>query len=94
MTTNYESFAPGARDLQQNDEPLWQFLTAHAEKPIRIDLSEVTDLPAARLQLLIAAQKQWSVDGVPMVVDGITETLLQGLTRMGVPEDFFEKGSL
>jgi anti-anti-sigma regulatory factor len=94
MTKNYETFAPDAQDQRQNDELLWQFLTSHAATPVQIDLSGVPELTAARLQLLISARKQWIADGVPMAIAGMTQTHRQGLARMGVPEDFFEKGSL
>lgn len=94
MTKDYVTFAPGAKDQPQSNEALWQFLTAHDAQPVRIDLSAVSEVSAARLQLLISAQKQRGDDGMPMVLVGMTDTFRDGLVQLGVPEGFFEEGSL
>jgi anti-anti-sigma regulatory factor len=94
MTKDDATFAPGAKDQPSSDDALWQFLTAHVGAPVRIDLSAVTDVTAARLQLLISAQKQRGRDGAPMILAGLTDTFRDGLAQLGVPQDFFHEGSL
>lgn len=94
MTRDYVTFAPVAKDQPQSNDALWQFLTAHGALPVKIDLSAVPEVTAARLQLLISAHKQRAGDGVLMVLVGMSDTFRDGLAKLGVPEDFFEEGSL
>lgn len=91
MITDGETLVLGAHGNLQNDDILWEFLTSHSGSAIRIDLSEVTEVTAARLQLLISAHKQRVADGLPMVLTGMTETFRNGLARLGSPEDYFEE---
>jgi hypothetical protein len=91
MTNDTETFVLEALQGQQEAEKLCQFLQMHVARPVRINLSAVTDATAARLELLVGAQKQRMTDGVPMTLTGMAETFRNGLTRMGVPANFFEE---
>ena len=55
---------------------------------------EVSRLDSHRLQLLLVAQKQWVVDAIAFDVIDQSPSFRDGLERLGLPSDHFDKETL
>ncbi|MFW2545580.1 STAS domain-containing protein [Primorskyibacter sp. 2E107] len=83
--------ALGAARARSGEDPLVPFLLGARKAPVTISTREVQRLDAHRLQLLLVAEKQWLADGSPFQVIDMTPTFRDGLERLGLKPDHFDK---
>lgn len=65
------------------------------DSPIEVDASDVTHLGAIGLQVLLAARKQWQLDGVSFRLTGASAAFVDSLNLLGVqPETFSQEDAV
>ncbi|WGW03737.1 STAS domain-containing protein [Tropicibacter oceani] len=83
--------ALGATRARSGEDPLVPFLLGARNAPVTISARDVQRLDAHRLQLLLVAEKQWRNDGSVFQVTDMTPTFRDGLGRLGLAPDHFDK---
>ena len=83
--------ALGATRARSGEDPLVPFLLGARNAPVTISARDVQRLDAHRLQLLLVAEKQWRSDGSVFQVTDMTPTFRDGLDRLGLAPDHFDK---
>lgn len=59
-----------------------------------VSARNVARLDSHRLQLLLVAQKQWAIDGIRFEVTEVAPSFREGLERLGLSPDHFDKEPL
>jgi anti-anti-sigma regulatory factor len=85
---HFHALAPAR--ARSGEDPLVPFLLGARGAPVTVSARDVTRVDAARLQLLLAAQRQWAADGAPFRVIDMAPSFHEGLERLGVDADQFE----
>lgn len=83
--------ALGSTRARSGEDPLIPFLLGAKDAPVTVSAREVQRLDAHRLQLLLVAEKQWCVDGAAFQVTDMTPTFREGLERLGLAPNHFDK---
>ncbi|WP_136440746.1 STAS domain-containing protein [Pacificoceanicola onchidii] len=83
--------ALGAARARSGEDPLIPFLLGARNGPVTISARDVQRIDAHRLQLLLVAEKQWMADGAPFQVTDLTPIFREGLERLGLAPDHFDK---
>ncbi|WP_425100031.1 STAS domain-containing protein [Tropicibacter sp. S64] len=83
--------ALGAARARSGEDPLVPFLLSARNAPVSISARNVQRLDAHRLQLLLVAEKQWMADGADFRVTDMTPVFREGLERLGLKPDHFDK---
>lgn len=73
------------------EDSLVPFIRAARGGRVTVSCREVHRLDAHRLQILLVAQQQWMVDGLPFQVTDTTDSFRAGLERLGLDADHFDK---
>ena len=84
-------FALRGTRARSGEDPLVPFLLGARNAPVTISARDVQRLDAHRLQLLLVAQKQWFSEGTAFQVSDMTPTFRDGLERLGLAPDHFDK---
>lgn len=83
--------ALGAVRARSGEDPLIPFLLNARNTPVTISARDVQRIDAHRLQLLLVAEKQWMADGISFQVTDSTPIFREGLERLGLKPDHFDK---
>ena len=83
--------ALGPTRARTGEDPLVSFLLNARKTPVTVSARDVSRLDSHRLQLLLVAQKQWIMDDVHFDVIDMSPTFREGLARLGLPADHFDK---
>ena len=67
------------------------FLLGARNAPVTVSARDLPRIDSHRLQLLLVAQKQWESDGVEFRVTDMAPTFHEGLQRLGLDPEHFEK---
>ncbi|MGP6089523.1 STAS domain-containing protein [Antarctobacter jejuensis] len=86
--------ALGAARARSGEDPLVAFLLNARRLPVTVSARDVSRLDSHRLQLLLVAQKQWAKDQVKFDVTDMSPRFREGLERLGLSPDHFEKETL
>jgi len=86
--------ALGPMRARSGEDPLVAFLLNARNTPVTISAREVSRLDSHRLQLLLVAQKQWVMDAVAFDVIDQSPSFRDGLERLGLTSDHFDKETL
>ena len=86
---NYHALGPAR--ARSGEDPLIPFLLCARNAPVKISARQVQRIDAHRLQLLLVAEKQWMTDGAPFEVTDMTPIFREGLERLGLSPDHFDK---
>lgn len=86
--------ALGAARARSGEDPLVAFLLNARKMPVTISARDVARLDSHRLQLLLVAQKQWALDEVKFGVTDMSPGFREGLERLGLSPDHFDKEPL
>lgn len=86
---NFHALGPAR--ARSGEDPLIPFLLGARHAPVTVSARQVQRLDAHRLQLLLVAEKQWMADGAPFEVTDMTPTFREGLERLGLSPDHFDK---
>ncbi|MFD1912741.1 STAS domain-containing protein [Halodurantibacterium flavum] len=81
---------PERLDLNAAEE-LAEALEHLRENALELDASGVRHLSALCLQVLIAARRQWTQDGVGLSLVAPSGAFSAGLQRLGLSNDFFQE---
>jgi len=71
-------------------DPLMAFLKDARSTAVTLSARDVQRLESYRLQILLAAQKQWQADDRPFRVTDISPGFAAGLERLGLPAHQFD----
>ena len=66
--------------------PLWSDMCAARGQPLELDASGVERVGGLCLQVLLAAQAQWRVDGIAFAVTNPSAAFADGVRLMGATE--------
>lgn len=69
-------------------------LRARRGADLSLDLSGVTHLGAAALQLFVSAARTWAEDGRTLSLDGASEAVAASAVALGLPLDAITGGSV
>jgi anti-anti-sigma regulatory factor len=83
--------ALGPTRARSGEDPLVSFLLNARSAPVTVSARDVARLDSHRLQLLLVAQKQWITDDVGFEVIDMSPAFRDGLERLGLPGDHFDK---
>lgn len=83
--------ALGPTRARSGEDPLVSFLLNTRKSPVTVSARDVGRLDSHRLQLLLVAQKQWLADGVPFELTDMSPGFREGLERLGLESDHFDK---
>lgn len=83
--------ALGATRARTGDDPLIPFLSGARNTPVTVSARDVQRIDAYRLQILLVAEKQWGADGVPFDLTDMAPNFREGLERLGLSPDHFDK---
>lgn len=83
--------ALGSARARSGEDPLVSFLLNARTAPVTISARDVPRIDSHRLQLLLVAQKQWLQDAVPFEVIDMSPGFREGLERLGLPQEHFDK---
>lgn len=83
--------ALGANRARSGEDPLVAFLLNARSAPVTVSARDVHRLDSHRLQLLLVAQKQWTIDSQPFQVTDMSPAFREGLTRLGLSIDHFDQ---
>ncbi|WP_305971078.1 MULTISPECIES: STAS domain-containing protein [unclassified Mameliella] len=86
--------ALGPARARSGEDPLVAFLLNARRMPVTISAREVNRLDSHRLQLLLVARKQWETDGIPFDITDMAPSFREGLERLGLSQDHFDKEPL
>lgn len=86
--------ALGAARARSGEDPLVAFLLNARRMPVIVSARDVARLDSHRLQLLLVAEKQWVVDDIPFDVTDLSPSFRDGLIRLGLTPDHFDKEPL
>lgn len=86
--------ALGATRARSGEDPLVAFLLNARRLPVTISARDVARLDSHRLQLLLVAQKQWAHDAVKFGIADMSPGFREGLERLGLASDHFDKEPL
>lgn len=75
---------------RSGEDPLVPFLLGARGAPVTVSMRDVPRLDSARLQLILAAQRQWAIDDVAFHVTDMAPSFEQGLERLGVDAKQFD----
>lgn len=89
--TDVNFLALGAGRARSGEDPLVPFLLNARNAAVTISARDVTRLDSHRLQMLLVAQRQWQRDGQDFAMTDMTPTFRQGLERLGLAQDHFDK---
>ncbi|WP_251374052.1 hypothetical protein [Ponticoccus alexandrii] len=67
------------------------FLLNARKSPVTISARDVPRIDSHRLQLLLVAQRQWVRDAVGFELIDMAPGFREGLARLGLPRDHFDK---
>ncbi len=87
-------YALGAARARSGEDPLVAFLLNARRMPVTISARDVSRLDSHRLQLLLVAEKQWTRDDVSFDVVDLSPGFREGLERLGLSPDHFDKETL
>ncbi|MBS0124953.1 STAS domain-containing protein [Thetidibacter halocola] len=83
--------AMGPARARSGEDPLVPFLLGALKGPVTISTRDVNRIDSHRLQILLVAQRRWASDGVPFTVTDMSPAFRQGLERLGLDADHFDK---
>jgi anti-anti-sigma regulatory factor len=83
--------ALAAARARSGEDPLVGFLLNARHAPVTISARAVTRLDSHRLQLLLVAERQWQREAVDFSVTDMAPSFREGLDRLGLPRDHFDK---
>ena len=83
--------AMGAARARSGEDPLVPFLVGARDRPVTVSARDVHRIDSYRLQLLLVAQQQWASDGKPFQVTDMSPAFRDGLERLGLASDHFDK---
>lgn len=86
--------ALGPARARSGEDPLVAFLLNARRTPVTVSARDVARLDSHRLQLLLVAQRQWTVDGVDFDVTDMAPGFREGLERLGLSSEHFDKEPL
>lgn len=86
--------ALGPARARSGEDPLVAFLLNARRMPVTLSARDVARLDSHRLQLLLVAQKQWAMDGIAFDVTDMAPVFREGLERLGLSPDHFDKEPL
>lgn len=86
---NFHALGPAR--ARSGEDPLVAFLLNARRMPVTVSARSVARLDSHRLQLLLVAQKQWAVDGIDFEVTEMAPSFREGLERLGLSPDHFDK---
>ena len=86
---HFHALAPAR--ARSGEDPLVPFLLSARGAPVTVSARDVRRLDSLRLQTMLVAQKQWMIDGQPFTVTDMGPAFRDGLERLGIPADQFEK---
>ncbi|SNS83074.1 STAS domain-containing protein [Antarctobacter heliothermus] len=86
--------ALGPARARSGEDPLVAFLLNARRMPVTVSARDVARLDSHRLQLLLVAQRQWTVDGVDFNVTDMAPGFREGLERLGLSSEHFDKEPL
>ena len=67
------------------------FLLNSRKSPVTVSARDVGRLDSHRLQLLLVARQQWAVDDVKFEVTDMSPRFREGLERLGLASDHFDR---
>lgn len=86
---NFHALGPAR--ARSGEDPLVAFLLNARRMPVTVSARNVARLDSHRLQLLLVAQKQWAIDGIGFEVTEMAPSFREGLERLGLSPDHFDK---
>ena len=89
--TQVNYLALGPSRARSGEDPVVPFLLGARNAPATISARDVTRLDSHRLQILLVAKRQWERDGQAFELTDMTPTFRQGLERLGLAQDHFDK---
>lgn len=92
MSQEIHTFVADPQGKRDTDVQLLEFLLARGDEAASIDLSAISEVTAARLEILISAIKQRGREGPPLVFVGMSDSFREGLDVLGVPRNLFQQG--
>lgn len=86
---NFHALGPAR--ARSGEDPLVAFLLNARRAPVTVSARAVSRLDSHRLQLLLVAQRQWARDGIAFEVTEMAPSFREGLARLGLSADHFDK---
>ncbi|MFY0621585.1 MAG: STAS domain-containing protein [Pelagimonas sp.] len=86
--------ALGATRARSGEDPLVPFLLSARQGPVTVSARDVHRLDSHRLQLLLVAERQWLIDGKDFNLTDMSPSFRDGLERLGIASDHFDKETL
>lgn len=86
--------ALGASRARSGEDPLVPFLLSARQGPVTVSARDVHRLDSHRLQLLLVAERQWLIDGKDFNLTDMSPSFRDGLERLGIASDHFDKETL
>ncbi len=83
--------ALGTARARSGEDPLVPFLLCARKNPVTVSARDVRRLDSHRLQLLLVAERQWLTDGANFKVTDMSPSFREGLQRLGLDSDYFDK---
>ncbi len=85
---HFHALAPAR--ARSGEDPLVPFLLGARGAPVTVSARDVARVDASRLQLLLAAERQWAVDNAQFRVTDMAPSFRDGIERLGLDPDYFE----
>ena len=76
---------------KSGEDPLVGFLKGARGTPVSLSARDVHRIDSHRLQLMLVAQRQWAMEAQPFSVTDMSEAFREGLTRLGLPDNYFDQ---
>lgn len=83
--------ALGSARARSGEDPLVPFLLNARNAAVTVSARDVRRIDSHRLQLLLVADQQWALDGVDFQVTDISPSFREGLGRLGVDSEYFDR---
>ena len=83
--------AMGPARARSGEDPLVPFLLGALKDPVTISARDVNRIDSHRLQILLVAERRWASDGVDFAVTDMSPSFREGLQRLGLDADYFDK---
>lgn len=83
--------AMGPTRARNGEDPLVPFLLGATNDPVTISARDVARIDSHRLQILLVAQRKWASDGKGFAITDMSASFRDGLERLGLQSDHFDK---